>query len=1573
MFRRWPTASSGDEKLPSNISDESAEMTADAAAAALPAMTEGVVEEGRQRRQQQRHQQRSTSESGTDQVDAPSSASFDRAEVPKPAAAPARDEEDVTTCATMADAFATVAAGTDDRAAEEEEEHGRVVDVGNGSNDRPPPPAPLVEPPPVIPSSEEATISTMMLDDSDRDLIAARLAVLEASAEDIHYIISSPNDDDDDDVNAGAEADESEEDESSDDHSSSTDDSDSSSSSNDSEGSNSEDVENENIISSSPPKKSRGSSIMVEDVTSYYEDEEEDYYDEAVDVARMDDEDEDDDSYDYNNDDDDDDDDLEAGILTKEQVLRNGSSIGNEGNIFYSAYNYVRSSQQQPQRRLPPVYYDDSGPEPLLYIDDDNTTAIASNSKRRSGKRMKRIGHDRASVKGMMVQRVAQLAPHQVANSARRHATDISMMAADPKAIWTNPRKRRSCIGLTIAAGCFIIGMVFIIGYGVNSNIERQSNNIITNEGGDDVGGGDIEFNYPQHGSPIHHQTSPDTDGNAGGVGIQPSSNLQVLPTMAPTIPVPPDDALMTLLKKAYYDALWGVGGSGNAADMASDIVHTAQNVWLDSRSNFAKPRDEQTPQYRAYTYMYTENILLVTQDTDRILQIYSLLVFYENFNWMKYQEAVGGIDKECNWPGVTCHDLYSVDRVMQQKGDDIDEAADNLRVVALNFGSRDVETSSVSLLEGTLPVELMFLKDLETLDVSYNLLMGELWGAMVAEWKNIKVLDLNDNRFQGTIPIELGDMKSLQKLTLHHNNFIGEVPEALCDLRDEALHFLWVDCAPMPTTNLPKVFCPIASCCSICFEGSNDVDNAPNFHDTPNDANAFASHVVGGDEELAIKSILMGSSSDKGQALVNIHTPQFRAYAWLVTDSSYAQGYTTQRLLQRYALATLYHSTNGPLWRNSDKWMSLSDECDWYGVSGCQKNSTITTINSNSVSSIDLKANRLSGPAPPELFEFLNLKILNLANNDLTGPIPKEIAWHPFEVIDLAENQFTSIPSEMSTMKTLNHLFLQGNAFGSQTLPDGVCELRDSGVLTLLWADCKQCSISCCTTCFSGWSSDEDEDSVAVTHADLDGNLLNALKRMSHDNGASLDDLLSPQYKAYNWLVTSVNTTVSGTKLDISHTEFLQRYGLATLFFSTSGHGWLFNSGWLSSSDVCDWSLIECNGKSMVTVLLLNSNNLRGTIPTELAYVTMLERLDLGDNELYGPIPTEFGQLVDMEKLSLSGNMLTGTIPSQLSNMVNLQLLFLHGNDFSGISIPKEICTLRTNYILKTLWADCIADDDNIKKVVCECCTQCFSDESEYAPHADIGHEVPSHPATTPTVNVEQTGPPTIADRGIGASALIIKEDNQKLRTFLLGHMNGFQERLDDTTSYAHEAYQWLANDKITDSLDDFRKLQRFGLVTFFLSTSPDTPWKVSNGWSTSEHECIWYGIYCAVNDTVTTISLPGNNLAGTIPPEIALAAIGGKVKRLNLAGNSISKAIPIQLGTMTHLELLDLRSNDFTGQIPFQLGKLKLLKTLNFGMNELMGTMPDEVCSLRTTASLETLIADCDTCNKSCCTECY
>ena len=45
-------------------------------------------------------------------------------------------------------------------------------------------------------------------------------------------------------------------------------------------------------------------------------------------------------------------------------------------------------------------------------------------------------------------------------------------------------------------------------------------------------------------------------------------------------------------------------------------------------------------------------------------------------------------------------------------------------------------------------------------------------------------------------------------------------------------------------------------------------------------------------------------------------------------------------------------------------------------------------------------------------------------------------------------------------------------------------------------------------------------------------------------DEGAALDNSLSPQYKAYSWLVTSNGDD------SLSDVLLLQRYGLGTLYF---------------------------------------------------------------------------------------------------------------------------------------------------------------------------------------------------------------------------------------------------------------------------------------------------------------------------------------------------------------------------------------------------------------------------------------
>ena len=205
------------------------------------------------------------------------------------------------------------------------------------------------------------------------------------------------------------------------------------------------------------------------------------------------------------------------------------------------------------------------------------------------------------------------------------------------------------------------------------------------------------------------------------------------------------------------------------------------------------------------------------------------------------------------------------------------------------------------------------------------------------------------------------------------------------------------------------------------------------------------------------------------------------------------------------------------------------------------------------------------------------------------------------------------------------------------------------------------------------------------------------------------------------------------------------------------------------------------------------------------------------------------------------------------------------------------------------------------------DCCTECYDDDRAFEFY--LGYQT-WPPTTSPgdglTNAVVKTFPPTVTPLASPPAA-----ENEELKADLLVHMDGFQERLADTSSHSYEAYMWLANtdtalDTLKGSEKEMRLLQRFGLVTFYLSTSPELDWKVSNGWKTSRHECEWYGISCAVSDTVTEISLPRNRLSGTIPPEIGLAGLGGKVSKLNLFGNNIGGNLPEQLGTFTHLEVL-------------------------------------------------------------------
>ena len=91
------------------------------------------------------------------------------------------------------------------------------------------------------------------------------------------------------------------------------------------------------------------------------------------------------------------------------------------------------------------------------------------------------------------------------------------------------------------------------------------------------------------------------------------------------------------------------------------------------------------------------------------------------------------------------------------------------------------------------------------------------------------------------------------------------------------------------------------------------------------------------------------------------------------------------------------------------------------------------------------------------------------------------------------------------------------------------------------------------------------------------------------------------------------------------------------------------------------------------VTAVIVSGLGLNGSIPSLLAGLVDLRRLDLDDNALTGGIPVALGQLASLERLHLLGNRLTGNIPVELGNLSNLRILSLYANDLTG-DIPPEL-----------------------------------------------------------------------------------------------------------------------------------------------------------------------------------------------------------------------------------------------------------------------------------------------------------
>ena len=206
--------------------------------------------------------------------------------------------------------------------------------------------------------------------------------------------------------------------------------------------------------------------------------------------------------------------------------------------------------------------------------------------------------------------------------------------------------------------------------------------------------------------------------------------------------------------------------------------------------------------------------------------------------------------------------------------------------------------------------------------------------------------------------------------------------------------------------------------------------------------------------------------------------SPQRKALDWIIDEDGLElcpdddEEGADSSLVQRYALAVFYYSTNGDEWkqcnapedfenqqsiddantacklttinattifpndfRGTNAWLTPESECLWGGISCYAAN----TPNAFEVNVVEFENNGLAGTLPAEMEQLTKMRFFALERGALTGPIPSSFGnLQSLLLLDFDFNQLDGpLPSALWTLTSLRQLDLNDNKFSGELSGD--------------------------------------------------------------------------------------------------------------------------------------------------------------------------------------------------------------------------------------------------------------------------------------------------------------------------------------------------------------------------------------------------------------------------------------------------------------------------------------------------------------------------------------------------------
>ncbi|MQL88328.1 hypothetical protein Taro_020888 [Colocasia esculenta] len=569
-----------------------------------------------------------------------------------------------------------------------------------------------------------------------------------------------------------------------------------------------------------------------------------------------------------------------------------------------------------------------------------------------------------------------------------------------------------------------------------------------------------------------------------------------------------------------------------------------------------------------------------------------------------------------CGWNGVGCDNM---------KG----------HVIKLDLGSPQNNRS----LGGVIGPSLLGISYLAYLDLSNNDFKKKPIPEFMGSLSNLEYLNLSGANLQGRIPHHLGNLSRLQTLDLSKNygdlSVGGDVRWASHLSSLQHLNLDSVDISSDGSSDKLLVALNMLPSLSRVNLKSCGLKSLPSFAHVNFTSLSFL--------DLSSNSI----QSPFPEWLINITSLEH-----LDLGGNNFQGGIPSAIGSMSSLTELILSGNGRLdgklqgnWSGLCKLQSLEmssmnisgdvndlERC----FSGCIKNSLL---------SLDLTDNQLSGCFPSWLGEMKRLKHLSLASNSLQGSIPTSLGrLSSLEMLSLSFNNLNgSIPHSLGGLSMLTSLDLRSN-YLQGTIPEIIGNLSSLQMLRLG------------NNSLSGGIPESLGSLSSLQKLDLaDNHLSGPIPAKSLSNLSSLQEL----DLRYNYLGGSVSTAhFSNLKSLITGRVLDSLKHIASRFVNLQ-------------SNRLEGEIPEDIGEVMpsLSALVLSNNTLNGSIPRSLCKLLDLEVLDLSRNNFSGNIPNcwKYSSSYALEALHLEHNSLAGVIPSSLSSFSNLRSLKLNANSLSG------------------------------------------------------------------------------------------------------------------------------------------------------------------------------------------------------------------------------------------------------------------------------------------------------------------